>query len=226
MNLSTSLLEIRLGQNQKLFEIDSLTAIDKQTVSQVEVHALGLVGDQQAESFHGGTERALLQFDCDHYAILKQQFPESETYFKNGGFGENLVAQGFNEHNICIGDQISIGSVILEVSQPRQPCFKLNYRFKQQSLSQFSQDNSITGWFYRVIKPGVISTDDSLELIARPLPQWTIAQVQYYLYHDLKNQTAMQQLLELPQLAKETKSVFEKRMQRQQVENWQERLVG
>jgi len=94
--------ELRLGKVKKLFSRN--TAIDKHSIETCEVTRVGLAGDEQAESFHGGEERALLQYDSEHYKQLRIKFPNSTQLFVKGGFGENLVVPGMNEHNICVGD--------------------------------------------------------------------------------------------------------------------------
>lgn len=202
------------------------TALDKKSTHQARVTVLGLVGDEQAETFHGGLERAVLQFDSDHYAELKRVFPKSGHFFVNGGYGENLVASGMNEHNMCIGDKVSVGSVILEVTQPRQPCYKLNHRFNEPSISRFSQDHSKTGWFYRVLQEGTISVNDEIKVIDRPYPQWTVAKVQHYLYVETANLKVTRELASLSELGEEVKGVFRHRLETNDVEDWSARLAS
>ncbi|KJG08361.1 MOSC domain-containing protein [Photobacterium kishitanii] len=200
------------------------TGIEKKPTDKVSVTALGFVGDEQAEIFHGGIERAVLQFDCHYYAQLQQLFPASASLFVCGGYGENLVVAGMNEHNICIGDKIAVGSVMLEVAQPRQPCFKLNHRFKEPTISRYSQDNSKTGWFYRVLQEGDINVNDEIRVIERPYPQWTIATVQHYLYIETDNLAATTALAQLPELGAEVRGVFQHRLESNEVEDWNSRL--
>ena len=202
------------------------SSIEKAPIDQVKVAVLGCVGDEQAERFHGGLERAVLQFDCDHYAQLSHLFPKSAPLFNNGGYGENLVVAGMNEHNICIGDKVAVGSVILQVTQPRQPCFKLNHRFKEPTIARYSQHNSKTGWFYRVLQEGEITRNDEIQVIERPYPQWTIARVQHYLYAETDNLAATTELASLPTLGMEVKKVFQRRLATNEIENWHSRLEG
>ena len=214
--------ELRLGKIKKLFSTN--TAIDKQSIDTCEVTRTGLAGDEQAETFHGGEERAILQYDSEHYKQLAVKFPNSSHLFVKGGFGENLVVPGMNEHNICVGDILKVGTVLLQVTQPRQPCFKLNHRFKEPTISRFSQDNCKTGWFYRVLEEGVISKGDTIEVTERPYPQWTIAKVQHYLYIETDNKGAVEQLANLQPLGNEVKSVFKHRLDNNDVEDWSGRL--
>ncbi|MGF1757123.1 MOSC domain-containing protein [Photobacterium sagamiensis] len=112
--------ELRLGKVKKSFSIN--TGIDKHPIDCCEVTLIGLAGDEQAETFHGGEERAILQYDSEHYEPLGVTLPNSNHLFVKGGFGENLVVAGMNEHNICVGDIVKVGTVLLQVTQPRQPC--------------------------------------------------------------------------------------------------------
>lgn len=202
------------------------TGIEKSITKKVNVTALGFAGDEQAERFHGGLDRAVLQFDSNHYVQLQHIFPESAPLFVDGGYGENLVVAGMNEHNVCIGDKITIGSVVLEVTQPRQPCFKLNHRFNEPTIARYSQHNSKTGWFYRVLQTGDIHQGDSIQVIERPYPQWTIANVQHYLYIETDNVTATTALATLPGLGEEVKKVFQRRLIANEIEDWNSRLEG
>jgi len=222
MSLISNIIELRLGKIEG--QLDSLTAINKHRVNQSQVNRLGLIQDEQAEVFHGGLDRALLQHDKLHYKILAQRFPRSKHLFVAGGFGENLVVEGMNEHNLCIGDQFRMGSCLLEISQPRSPCFKLNTRFEEPSLARFVQENQQTGWFYRVLEEGAIEVNDEIHLITRPHPKWTIAKVLRCLYIDTNDQEACQELAVLAPLADETKDVFIDRLKTKTVEDWSSRL--
>ncbi len=130
------------------------SAIDKHRVDHCQVKSAGLVGDEQAEPFHGGSDRALLQFDKRHYLRLAEHFPDAANRFVPGSFGENLVVAGVSEATMCIGDRVQAGSAVLEVAQPRLPCFKLNYQFCEPELSRYVQDHGMVGWFYRVLEQG------------------------------------------------------------------------
>lgn len=216
--------QLRLGKIKKLHSFKS--AIDKQLVEHSYLNWLGLTGDEQAESFHGGEDRAILQYESDHYQTLAAIFPNSTPYFVDGGFGENFVVTGMNESNMCIGDIVQVGSARLQLSQPRQPCFKLNHRFNEPTLSRFTQENAKTGWLYRVLEQGEIHAGDEICVIERPFPQWTVERIQHYLYHETSNQEATLELANLEPLAEEIKGVFQRRLENNDVEDWESRLSG
>lgn len=136
------LVEVRTGKAKPVFGLPVQSAIFKSVrYGSVSVDALGCHGDEHVYEFHGGLDKALLQYCSQHYDTWSEELPGSAHLFRIGGFGENLVARRANERNTCIGDIIRIGpEVIAQVSLPRQPCYKLNHRFQEKNLSRFSQE--------------------------------------------------------------------------------------
>ncbi|KAL3456867.1 pyruvate kinase-like protein [Aspergillus heterothallicus] len=221
-----TLAQVRTGKIKATFSTREPSAIYKQIrTGAVKVTTLGCEGDEHAFEFHGGPEKALLQYSTQHYARWKQELPQSDHLFIPGAFGENLVAVHANERNVCIGDVVQIGPVIAQVTGPRQPCYKLNHRFQVKDMSQRSQDLSRTGWFYRILKEGTIQAGDEMVLVERPNPEWTIARIQYYLYHDMRNEESMQRILEIKELGLEMRGIFTNRLKKQ-FENQAGRLLG
>ncbi|WP_067515401.1 MOSC domain-containing protein [Endozoicomonas ascidiicola] len=222
MYLSSTVQEIRLGKVTSWLSLQS--AIKKHPIECCQVDLLGIIGDEQAESFHGGADRALLQFDIRHYKTLAEHFPESAHLFVPGSFGENLVVSGMSETTLCIGDIVTVGSTVLQVTQPRKPCYKLNLCFEQPVISKFIQDHGMGGWFYRILIPGTISAGDTITVTERPEPEWTLAKVQHYLNIELLNEKVMQQLLTVNPLAQNIKNTFQKRLESGAIEDWHPRL--
>ena len=91
-----------------------------------------------------------------------------------GAFGENLAVQHLTEDEICIGDVYQVGETIVQVSQPRQPCWKPARRWKIKDLALQLQQKGMTGWYFRVLKEGAIQTGDILLLQERSFPEWTV----------------------------------------------------
>lgn len=129
---------------------------------------LGLEGDEQAEKkIHGGPDRALCQYPREHYADWIREFPQQADLFCAPAFGENLSAEGMTEKNVYIGDIFRWGEALIQVTQPRSPCFKLNFHFAISDMAQRIQNSGKTGWLYRVVAGGVVSCDAPLELASR-----------------------------------------------------------
>ncbi|KAF2666019.1 PK beta-barrel-protein domain-containing protein-like protein [Microthyrium microscopicum] len=222
-----TLREIRTGRIKPAFNLPNPTAIFKTPVSgPIKVGPLGLQGDQQSFKDHGGIEKALLQYCSAHYEDWEREIPESKSLIGPGGFGENLVCDAVDETSVCVGDVVRIGrTVLVAVTEPRQPCYMLNHRFKCKDMSLRAQESGRTGWLYRVLREGYIEAGDEMVLVARPNPDWSIRRVQHYLYKDMKNEEAMKELVVLDGLGEAIKKLFANRL-RKQMENFADRLVG
>lgn len=217
--------QIRTGAVKLLGYSGIRTAIDKAAIDGTHfIGPHGLDGDAHAESFHGGSEKAILQYDSDHYAKWRQEFPDAAERFVPGGFGENFVAAGINETNVCIGDIFRVGAALIQVSEARQPCFKLNHRFGQPNVSRRAQATGRTGWLYRVIAPGAVTVGDAIELQQRPHPAWSVSRVQHFLYDEIGNRDAARILSELPLLSPGFRALFARRLETAAVEDWESRL--
>lgn len=140
-----------------------------------------LQGDLQANSkLHGGLERAVLAYPEIHYSFWRQKLGLPEMTI--GSLGENFVISGATEKDVCVGDVYQIGDAIIQVSQPRQPCWKLVRRWKFKELALLAQNTGRTGWLYRVLKEGFVERGQSLILQNRPYSEFTIEQVNMKCY--------------------------------------------
>lgn len=192
----------------------------------VQVGSTGCDGDEQYYEYHGGVDKALLHYDQSHYAPWRSELPGSAHLFNVGGFGENFVSEGYDEGNVCIGDVVNVGrEVVVQVSEPRQPCYKLNHRFEVKDMSRRAQSTGRTGWYYRVLREGSVQEGDEIVLVERKHPKWSISMVQHFLYADPHNAEALQELSELEELGEETRGIFANRLRKQYLDE-EQRLVG
>ena len=224
--LSDSILQIRMGKISAIHGTSIQSGINKYSVDgPMKLSTLGLPGDEH-QFRPCDLDKALMQYCSHHYPLWKAEQPQSAHHFEVGGFGENLVCTGsMDESNVCIGDVFSIGAeALIQVSEPRGPCFKLNHRFEMRNMSRLSQETGRTGWYYRVLREGTIRQGDEMVLRERTHPTWTIANVQRYLYMDMKNGKAMQELVEVEPLGKDTRNIFLNRLKKNAVESHRERL--
>ena len=135
----------------------------------------GIVGDQHGDTrVHGGPEKAVHQYAAQHYEQLAQAFAHSAPELIPGSLGENVSARLLSEHTVHIGDVFQMGSAVLQVSQPRSPCWKINHRFDAERMSMYVAKERITGWYYRVIHPGFIEAGDRIELLDRHTERFSI----------------------------------------------------
>jgi MOSC domain-containing protein YiiM len=222
------LLAVLTGQVQRLGQSEIFSAIAKSPrQGAVRIGPLGVEGDQQGQpGIHGGPEKAVLHYGADHYATWATELPQCAARFQPGGFGENLACEGMDETSMCIGDVVSIGGAVLQVAQPRQPCFKLNHRFDHADMARRTQQSGRTGWYYRVLQPGLVQAGDAVVVTERPHPRWTVRQVQRHLYVDRLNGEALSALATLAPLAQVMRQVFARRLASAQVESFERRLTG
>ena len=204
------------------------SAIDKRPAAALwRIDALGLAGDAQADHrHHGGPEKALHHYLCEHYATWVGEIGDDPLLRMPGAFGENLSTRGWTEANVCIGDVVRFGSALLQVSQGRQPCWKLNRRFRRPDMALRVQSTGRAGWYYRVIEAGVADSDDFLWLIDRPRPAWTLQRLSRLLYRGADDREGLAELAALPELAQNWRDLARQRVDSGKVEDWTKRLHG
>ncbi|QRG85621.1 MOSC domain-containing protein [Vibrio diabolicus] len=203
------------------------SAINKQVLPERQ-HAteLGFTSDEQGDPrFHGGIQKALHIYPSEHYPIWQQELGERTIFQSAGGFGENISSEGVTESTICLKDKIRIGSTLLEVSQGRMPCWKLNVRFAQHDMARRLQDTLRTGWYFRVLEEGDIGAGDEIILCERPYPEWPLARIMGAVFTGCLDREELTKLSELP-LVESWGKLVERRRETGEVEDWEMRLVG
>ncbi len=161
------------------FRGDEQSAIAKQPVTgKVEVTALGLAGDQQADLVHhGGPDMALHHYPRDHHDYWRGELGDHPLLDEPGAFGSNLSTAGLTEEQVLLGDRFRLGSALLEACQPRQPCWKIEHRFGEKAMVKRIMATGRCGWFYRVIEEGEAKAGDALEKVSEGLPEWSMARL-------------------------------------------------
>jgi MOSC domain-containing protein YiiM len=176
MTLTSKIDHIFAGGMGTLKPEGQRTGIFKQKVSgpaRVAFH--GIVGDQHGDPrVHGGPEKAVHHFAAENYQRLALAFAHCAHELIPGSLGENISALELSERNVHIGDVFQIGSAVLQISQPRSPCWKINHRFDAERMSMHVAKERITGWYYRVIQPGFIKAGDTIELLERQTQRFSI----------------------------------------------------
>lgn len=144
----------------------------------VRAHALGLEGDEVGNPrVHGGPEKAIYAYGAGAYAGWIADHPQHAATLVPGAFGENLLIEGLDESSVAIGDRWRIGTTLVEVCQPRQPCSTLARWFGDPRMVKAMVKNGRSGWYLRVLEEGEMAAGDLLGLEHRPADAWTIAQV-------------------------------------------------
>lgn len=133
-----------------------------------------LTGDGQADlKNHGGPDKAVNAYPYEHYAywaVLLGQDP-----LPPAALGENFTTVGAIEADVCVGDVFDVGEARVQISQPRQPCWKQARRWREKDLAVQMERTGRTGWYFRVLREGVVEAGNPIRLLARPHPEWTVA---------------------------------------------------
>ena len=186
------------------------SAIGKQPVSgRVSIATLGLNVDEQADlKVHGGPDKALHHYPADHYVAWHAELRREDLH--PGSFGENLTTTGLTEKTVCIGDIFRLGTAEIQVSQGRQPCWKLNAHVGEARMAYLFQKTGRTGWYYRVLSPGAVAPGDTLSLIERLHPNWSVERVTAARLTRKVRPEEAASLASLPELATGWRTAFEK----------------
>lgn len=134
----------------------------------VSIGTLGILGDEQADlEVHGGLEKAVYAYPSEHYSywrdIYLEELKKSPEWLP-GQFGENLLIEGLTEKEVFVGDQWKIGELELAVVKMREPCFKFNAKMGFSSASKKMVESGRSGWYLRVLKPGMIKAGDTIQI--------------------------------------------------------------
>ena len=149
------------------------TGIHKQSVvGAVQVARMGLQGDEQADlSLHGGLDKAVYAYPVEHYAFWQARRGASlkcnvaDVALVPGAMGENLTLAGLLETEVWIGDRLHVGSAVLQVSEPRNPCFKFTAKMGLPHASTLMVQSGFSGFYLRVAEAGAITAGDAIRLV-------------------------------------------------------------
>lgn len=224
----TSLDHILTGSAAPLGPRGVASGIDKHPVAaRILLGREGLTGDVQGDrKHHGGPDKALHHYAFEHYAYWIETIGERQVLRRPGAFGENLSTHGMTEDNTAIGDIFRLGQAVIQVSQGRQPCWKLNARFDVPDMATQVQKTGFTGWYYRVIEEGFVEAGDQLLLEDRVSPDWTIRRTWRVLYVDTMNLDDLAGMAALAHLPQSWRGYAQRRLATRQVEDWTRRLQG
>lgn len=174
----------------------------------VQVLPQGLAPDEQADTkHHGGPEMALHLYPLDHHAWWEGEIGAHDLLHEAGAFGSNLAVAGITEHDVHIGDRFRCGSAVIEISQPRKPCWKIEHRFARKGMVAQIIATARCGWYMRVIETGDVAAGDSFERISVGQTRWSVARVFSAIYAGTATTADLAELAELALLAPEVKGL-------------------
>ena len=126
----------------------------------------GFSGDEQADRrVHGGPEKAVHLYPATHYARLAERFPQAAAQLQPGSLGENVSSPALDETRVHIGDIFRLGEARLQVCQPRSPCWKIDDRFGVDGMAAYIAEQCLTGWYFRVLQPGMVTPEAALDIV-------------------------------------------------------------
>jgi MOSC domain-containing protein YiiM len=126
----------------------------------------GFDGDQHADlRVHGGPDKAVHLYPAAHYARIANQFPQVAGDLVPGSLGENISSAVLDEGEVRIGDIFQLGEALLQVCQPRSPCWKIDEHFGVDGIAAFIAEQGLTGWYFRVVRAGTVAPDTTLDIL-------------------------------------------------------------
>ncbi|HXE15363.1 MAG TPA: MOSC domain-containing protein [Bryobacteraceae bacterium] len=162
------ILSVNVGQPRQVEVGNSLvlTSIFKSPVEgRLAVRPHNIEGDRQSDlTVHGGPNKAVYCYPHEHYEYWRQQLPNMDLPY--AVFGENLTTEGFTEDIVYIGDRFRVGSAMLQVTQPRMPCFKLAIRFGRADMVKLFWNSGRPGIYFSIVEEGDLAAGDEIERVA------------------------------------------------------------
>ncbi len=230
----TVLLSIQVGLPQNLGVENATDPMDKpwttgffkeKVAGRIRLGKTNLDGDGQADlQHHGGLEKAVNVYPSEHYSYWREELKKREMLF--GAFGENFTTAGLLEQTACIGDVFSIGEAVVQISQPRQPCWKLARRWRIKDLAAKVQKTGLTGWYFRVLQEGCVEENLIFRLLERPHPVWTVSLANTIMHRRKHDIEAARLLASCPALSQNWRESLSKRATAGKTTDTSQRLVG
>jgi MOSC domain-containing protein YiiM len=191
------------------------TSIFKEPVTgRVALRKLNLDGDRQADlTVHGGEFKAVYCYPLVHYDFWKTQLPGKDLPL--AVFGENFTIDSFAEDSIHLGDQFSVGSAQVVVTQPRLPCYKLGIRFQADDMVKRFLASARTGFYLAVTREGEVGAGDEMKLVARDpnaVPVSEITRLYIAKRFSATDVISLQKALQVEVLPESWKEYFRKRI--------------
>lgn len=184
------------------------SGIFKEPVSgPVRLNKLNLAGDGQADlKNHGGPFRAVLGYSADHYPVWRDELQMPDLPY--GAFGENFTISNLDEETVSIGDIFAIGDIQLQITQPRQPCWKLARRWNMKDMTARVYNHGWGGWYMRVLQEGFVESGQPVKLIECPFPKFTVAYVYALMNEWIEDREALAALTKIEPLSPGWRSHF------------------
>ncbi|GAE06744.1 MOSC domain-containing protein [Paenibacillus sp. JCM 10914] len=186
---------------------DLSTGIYKQSVTgPLFLTRFNFEGDGQADLVHhGGVDKAVCAYPAEHYPYWIKSLNKPMPY---AAFGENLTLRGLLENAVCIGDVYQVGEAVLQVSQPRYPCFKLSQKHGVKDMPARVLHSGYSGFYFRVLEEGKVSDASPIVQLQRAEDGVTVLETLRMMKDGRKDEQGLVRMLEIPALSASLKQQF------------------
>ncbi len=173
----------------------------------------GIGTDERADRrHHGYPAMALHHYPAEHYAWLRETLGPLPRLGEAGSMGENIATHGLTESALCIGDRFRLGTALVEVTQPRQPCATIERHLGHAGIVKAIVRSGRSGWFYRVLEPGSCSAGDTLVQVEAGHEDWTVGRTFAAVYGPFPDRQAMYEIRQLARVSDRLAHDIEKRI--------------
>lgn len=215
MHMAT-ILYLKITKRKKLKKLTSDALVDsgiaKELVKSAFLSKDGFVDDEVGDMVaHGGFNKTLFFISTKTYSKLNELSGANFSYDTTAVYGENIVVDNIDEGDVCVGDIYLLGDATIEISQPRQPCWKLSANTKIKNMTSIIYNNGLTGWYARVLREGMVSVGDKLTLLERKNPNLSIKELNKIIIDPSSNMVLTKEALECEVLGSQFKKSLEGR---------------
>lgn len=208
------LISVQVGRPQTIQSgrTSTQTGIFKHPVeTPIMLRRLNLDGDGQADlEAHGGPDKAVYAYPSEHYPVWATEL--KRTDLKYGQFGENFTISGLDEETAHIGDIFRIGQALVQVTQPRVPCFKLGIRMGDPTFVKRFLHSQRSGFYLRVLEEGMVQKGDAIQLVAADPSAMSVKEILHTYYFDRNNHEQAARAARLTALPATWREDFQKRI--------------
>ena len=210
-------LSLNVGLPRKVTWQDKrvTTGIFREPIQErVMMRTLNLDGDQQADlTVHGGVSKAVYAYPSEHYNYWRSELPGMDLSW--GMFGENFTTEGFLEDAVYIGDRFRIGETEVMVTEPRMPCYKLGIKFGRADIIKRFLASRRTGFYFAVMREGMVGAGDDVELIEREQQEISVADVTRLYAFDKDDVKSLRRAIQVEALPESWKGYFQHQLEKQ-----------
>lgn len=202
-------------QDRRGREKSTTTSIFKDPVEgRVMLRALNIDGDEQSDlNGHGGINKAAYVYSIENYRYWSDELGRDD-FTPQSQFGENLTVHGMLDDEVCVGDTFRIGSAVVQVTQPRVPCFKLGIRMGISDFQTRFAESLRIGFYLRVVEEGEIGAGDTIERVERDPVRMSVADMMRLLYYEPDNLGDARRALRIEALSPGWRGSFEDRLRK------------